>query len=100
MGYPSPTHKRYIYIATNSLMVAAIARRPRPYRGQKLLVASLLSDIFLLLLVAYDLWSTRKIHRATLWAGASLVFIQQIRLPLGKTALWPSFADWVIVHAS
>jgi hypothetical protein len=29
-----------------------------------------------------------------------LVFIQQIRLPLGKTALWHSIADWVITHAS
>ena len=96
----SPAHKRYIYIATTSLMVAAIARWPLAFSSRKILVASLLSDIFLLLLVAYDLWSTRKIHRATLWAGASLVFIQQIRLPLGKTALWHSIADWVIVHAS
>src|SRR5258706_163779 len=87
----SPAHKRYIYIATTALMVAAIARWPLAFSSRKILVASLLSDIFLLLLVAYDLWSTRKIHRATLWAGASLVFIQQIRLPLGTSFLSPPF---------
>jgi len=53
----SPAHKRYIYIATTSLMVAAIARWPLAFSSRKILVASLLSDIFLLLLVAYDLWS-------------------------------------------
>jgi hypothetical protein len=47
------------------------------------------------MLVAYDLWSTRKIHRATLWAGAFLIFVQQIRLPIGKTAAWHALAAWV-----
>ena len=95
----SPAHNRYIYIATTTLMVAAIARWPMAFSSRNILVASLLSDIFLLLLIAYDLWSTHKIHRATLWSGGFLIFVQQIRLPLGKTALWHSFADWVITHA-
>ena len=80
-------------------MVAAIARWPFAFSTRNILICSLLSDVFLLLLVAYDLWSTRKIHRATLYAGAFLIFVQQIRLPLAKTALWHSFADWVILHA-
>jgi FtsH-binding integral membrane protein len=95
----SPAHKRYIYIATTALMVAAIARWPLAFVSRNVLVASLVSDVFLLFLIAYDLWSTRKIHHATLWAGALLVLVEQIRLPLGKTALWHSFANWVITHA-
>ncbi len=95
----SPAHKRYIYIASTTLMVAAIARWPLAFSARNVSVAGFLSDIFLLVLVAYDLWSTRKIHRATLWAGAFLIFVEQIRLPLGKTALWHSFANWVITHA-
>ena len=95
----SPAHKRYIYIATAALMIAAIARWPLAFVSRNVLVASLVSDVFLLFLIAYDLWSTRKIHRATLWAGAFLIFVEQIRLPLGKTALWHSFANWVIAHA-
>jgi hypothetical protein len=55
----------------------------------------LLSYIFLLVLVMYDLWSTRKVHRATIWAGVFLIFVQQIRVPIGKTAAWHAFASWV-----
>jgi hypothetical protein len=87
------THKRLILIATIGLSIAAIARWPMvhkvPGRG------ALISYIFLLMLVAYDLWSTRKVHRATLWAGAFVIFVQQIRLPLGHTAAWHAFASWV-----
>src|SRR5216683_2376717 len=47
-----------------------------------------------LILVATDFWSTRKVHRATLWAGAFLIVVQQIRIPIGKTAAWHAFASW------
>ena len=95
----SPAHKRYIYLASAALMVAPIARLPIAFSARHVRIDTLLAESFLLFLIAYDYWSTRKIHRATLWAGAFLVFIQQIRFPLGKTALWHSFADWVISHA-
>jgi hypothetical protein len=95
----SPAHKRYIYIASSTLMVAAIARWPLAFSSRHVRIDTLLSELFLLSLIAYDYWSTRKIHRATLWAGVFLVFIQHIRFPLGETALWHSFADWVITHA-
>ena len=42
-----------------------------------------------------SLWSTHKLHRATIWASAFLIFIQQIRIPIGHTATWHSFAAWV-----
>ena len=89
-----PTHKRLILVGTVALLVAAIARFPfflqrNPIRG------AFLSYIFLALLAAYDLWSTRKLHRATLWASAFLIFVQQIRIPIGKTAAWHAFAAWV-----
>jgi FtsH-binding integral membrane protein len=91
----SSAHKRLIYVATNALLIAAIARVPIAFSYRKIFVDSLLSDLFLLALVAYDLWSTHKIHRVTLWAGSILIFIQQIRLPIGKTAAWHVFASWV-----
>ena len=91
----SAAHKRFIYIATNALLIAAIARVPIDFSYRKIFIATLLSDIFLLALVTYDLWSTHTIHRATLWAGGFLIFIQQVRLPIGKTAAWHGFAGWV-----
>ena len=91
----SAAHKRFIYIATNALLIAAIARVPIAFSYRKIFIDTLLSDLFLLALIVYDLWSTHKIHRATLWAGGFLIFIQQIRLPIGKTAAWHAFASWV-----
>jgi hypothetical protein len=75
-------------------MIAAIARWPLALIHRNAIRAAVLSYVFLLILAAYDFWSTRKIHRATLWAGAFLIFVQQIRIPIGKTAAWHAFASW------
>ena len=92
-------HKRYIFVATAAILVAAIARLPFAFSYRKNPIDSALGALFLVALIAYDLWSTRKIHRATLWSSIFLVFIQQVRAPIGKTALWHSFAAWVQTHA-
>jgi len=89
----SPAHKRYILLATTALLLAATARWPFLH---SLLIADLLTYSFPVLLLAYDLWSTRKLHRVTLWAGALLIVIHQVRIPIGNTAVWHSFADWVL----
>lgn len=85
-------HKRIIYIATSGILIAAIARFHFGWLFHNAPHAALASNTFLLLLVAYDLWSTHKVHRATLWASGFLIFVQTIRLPIGKTAAWHSFA--------
>ena len=87
-------HKRLILIATISLMDAPTGRPPftvitgRPFFDSTFVV------IFVLLLVAYDLWSTRKVHRATIWAGLFVVIAEQLRVPFGNTTGWHSFATW------
>jgi len=91
----SAAHKRFIYVATLGILIAAIARFPWNWVHRNAPHAAIASYAFLLALVTYDLWSIRKIHRATLWAGAFLIFVQQIRLPIAKTAAWHSFAAWV-----
>jgi hypothetical protein len=88
-------HKRIILIATTSLMVAAIARWPLSIVHGSAIVATLLSYVFLFLLVAYDWWSTRKVYPPTIWASLLLIIVQQIRFPIGQTAVWHSFASWV-----
>jgi hypothetical protein len=90
-----PAHKRFIYIATIALLTPAIARLPFAFVYRKSSVVALLADGFLLFLVGYDLWSTRRIHRATLWSGLFLVVVLQTRVPIGKTAVWHAFAAWV-----
>jgi hypothetical protein len=87
-------HKRLILVATVALMTAALARWPIGLIHRKAPAAALASCIFLVMLIAYDLWSTRKIHRATAWASGFLVLVHQIRLPIGKTEAWHAFASW------
>jgi hypothetical protein len=88
-------HKRLILVATVGLMTAALARWPIGLIHRNAPAAALASCIFLMMLMAYDLWSTRKIHRATAWASAFLVLVHEIRLPMGKTEAWHAFASWV-----
>jgi hypothetical protein len=76
-------------------MIAAIGRWPFSLVHRNAIMAGMCSYIFLLMLAAYDLWSTRKVHRATLWAGAFLIVVQMIRIPIGKTAAWHTFASWI-----
>jgi hypothetical protein len=90
-----PVHKRLIFVATTALLIAAVARWPLAFVFRNAPMAGLLTYAFLLLLGTYDYWSTRKIHRATIWASAFLIFVQQIRIPIGKTAVWHAFAAWV-----
>jgi len=92
-------HKRIIYVATVGILIAAIARFHVSWLFHQAPHAAIASYAFLLLLIGYDLWSNRKIHRATLCASAFLIFVQQIRLPIGHTAAWHSLAAWVQSHA-
>ena len=91
-------HKRLIYIAT-ALLIAAVSRWPFAVVNRKPPIAALFTYFFLLTLASYDLWSTRKIHRATLWAGAFVIILQQSCYPIGQTAAWHALASWVQTHA-
>jgi hypothetical protein len=85
-------HKRLILIATIALLDAAFGRWP-------IVVVSTYFQFgcyaLLLILIGHDLWSTRRIHRATLWAGGFFVMLYQVRGPIGHTAPWQAFAAWV-----
>ena len=87
-------HKRLILIATISLMDAPTGRPPFAAITAHPFLGSTFVAIFLLMLVAYDLWSTRKVHRATICAGLFVLIAQQLQVPLGNTAAWHTFATW------
>jgi len=90
-----PAHKRFILIATIALLIAAVARWPVGFiQHNPIWVAVLCTYGFLLLLVLYDLWTLRRVHRVTVWASAFLILVQQVRVPLGRTSAWHVFATW------
>jgi FtsH-binding integral membrane protein len=66
-------HKRLIIIATACLTRAAFFRWHVPILFRQVYPAYAATYVFLLLLAEYDLWSTRKIHRATMWGSLFLI---------------------------
>ena len=68
--------------------------------NNKVLIATLISDSVVLILAAYDLFSTGKLHRATLWAGISLIVAQQLRFPIAQTTAWHAIATWALSIAN
>jgi hypothetical protein len=54
----------------------------------------------LLLVMAYDWWSTGRVQSVTLWAGAFVVIAQQARYLIGHTTFWQKFAGWVQIQTS
>ncbi len=88
-------HKRLILIATIALLDAAFVRWTIHAAWWDLRLAQMCCYPLLLLLIGYDLWSTRRIHRATLWACVFLIVSQQMRIPISRTAPWQGFAAWV-----
>jgi hypothetical protein len=88
-------HKRLILLATISLMRAAIFRWPFAFIFHNQIRALLLSYVFVLMLIAYDLWSTHQVQRATAWATSFLVSVHLIRIPIGRTEAWHAVAKWI-----
>lgn len=87
-------HKRLILIATIALMDAPTGRPPFSALTGHAHMDALFPMIFLLLVVAYDLWSTHTVQRATIWAGLFLIVVEQLRVPVGMSSVWHSFATW------
>lgn len=92
-------HKRFILIATVALLGVAFTRFHVAFLYRTIFPALCASYSFLLVLALYDLWSMRKLHRAT-WAGGTLVIgVGLLRFPFAHTAVWQVFAAWVQSHA-
>ena len=88
-------HKRLIIIATVCLTRAAFFRWHVPILFRQVYPAYAATYAFLLLLAAYDLWSTRRIHRATLLGSLFLIVMGQFTRIIGPSAPWHAFAHWV-----
>ena len=88
-------HKRLIIIATACITRAAFNRWHIAILFHQFYAAYAATYILILLLAAYDLWSSHKIHRATMYGGAFLIFMGQMTRFIGPTAGWHAFAHWL-----
>ena len=107
----SDWHKRFMLVATASLLNAAIARffflaatgggpgmrpgmgPPRP--PEFALTAGLLADAVIVLAMLFD-WRTRgRPHPAYVWGLGVVLTVQILRGPIGRTEGWSAFADFM-----
>ncbi|MCA1616704.1 MAG: hypothetical protein LC800_21955, partial [Acidobacteria bacterium] len=54
-----------------------------------------LADIFVAACLVYDLVARGRPHRATAWGGLLIVVSHPLRLVIGNTQAWLSFATWL-----
>lgn len=90
------THKRLMLLATIAILPAATARLPFAFIQQVGPLAFFaLADLFILACLIYDLVTRRRLHRATVLGGLLIVASQPLRLLLGTTQAWLTFAAWL-----
>ena len=90
------SHKRLILFATIGLVDAALGRFPWSKLGISPAGGAVTGlGLLLLLVIAYDLLSLRRIHRSTLWAAPLIFAVGAFAVPIGMTAAWHSFAAFL-----
>jgi hypothetical protein len=96
-------HKRYMLLATASLIVPAMARMTNQAASALGIVlvpgvvgAVILQNIFLIALVLHDFRTRGKLHPVTLWAGGILLLSEPLRFAIGFSAPWQAFARTVM----
>jgi hypothetical protein len=88
-------HKRLMILATVALLGPALGRWPFAFVFSSDLVFFGILDSFLIFMIAFDLWSRRKIHFATI-SGSLLILVMDVTMrPLAHSAFWHQFTAWV-----
>jgi hypothetical protein len=88
-------HKRLIVIGTIAMTTAGFGRWPVAVLLHKPLPAMLAAFTLLMALMVFDVMSLRRLHPATTWGSAWVVFIELGGFALGHTATWHAFATHV-----
>jgi hypothetical protein len=88
------SHKRLMLIGSISIITAAVARWPFDIMQAGPPAFLGITDLFLVPIVAWDLYTRRRLHPATLWAGLALLVSQPMRLWVSGTDAWMTFARW------
>ena len=110
----SAWHKRFIIVATLSILAAAVARffflarngmqpglsvssfpsTPASLVGP--IRAQLLVDGVIVFAMVRDWRVAGQVHPAWLWGLAGLLAIQLLKIPIGRTQGWLDFTDWLL----
>lgn len=94
--YDPATHKRLILIASITIVDAATGRDPLTKITQLPYLNNVFTQFYTVLLAGFDLWYLKRIHRATLIAGLFSIVMLLVAIPVGSTAPWMAFANWML----
>jgi len=86
------SHKRLMIIGTIAMLGPAIDRWPIPHTPLGAVCVQLALP---LLVVAYDLWSRRRIHRSTAIAYAMIVAGLLMVFPFSRLGFWQPVITWI-----
>ena len=89
------THKRLMTLGMIALTSAPIARVHWPLLPPGPPTFFGLTDVFILVMLVYDLIIRRRPHPATIWGGLLIVASQPLRLMISGTSAWLAFAAWL-----
>jgi hypothetical protein len=87
------SHKRLMILGTMAMLGPAIDRWPIPHGALGTLVAILSIP---LLVVAYDLWSSRRVHRSTAVAYTMIVVAVLTLFPVSRLGFWQQCLTWIL----
>jgi hypothetical protein len=88
-------HKRLMLLGTIALLPPALGRMrilnaigPQAFFG--------VTVLFIVVIVAYDYWTRRRVHAVSLCGGLFLALSFPGRIALGHTDAWLTFAGWLV----
>jgi hypothetical protein len=90
------THKRLVLLATLVVGEAGIFRWPVHWIHEISHGVTMVTYLFLFLIVAYDFYSRRKIHPATLWGGIFLILYEETQTLIGHSDAWRVVASRIL----
>jgi hypothetical protein len=88
-------HKRLMLLSTISVMDAAIARMPGMLEAGPLAFFAL-ADAFIIVGIAYDIFSRGRVHGVWIWGGLAILVSQVLRLVISSTQAWASFVHLLV----
>ena len=97
-------HKRYIILATLSILPAATGRMLRLFTwwtGNAIvdtMLALSVMEITLYLAVLYDVIVRKKIHTVYIWGGLFLLTVHAFRDWASHSETWLSISTWIVDH--
>ena len=89
-------HKRLMLLATISILDAAVARWPLAIVASSSFAFFVLTDVFIVAGIVYDVVSRRRVHPAYVWGGSLIVASQPLRLVVGQTDGWRAVASLIL----